>query len=100
MSPKYLPRCWCGCAAVTHLHYRPGRDCGNCGPGLCYGYARKDLPMPAGHELAAARSDAHTMRNLAVLSRFGLNRHFDPEIRRLVPRPRITPLDERRRGRR
>lgn len=56
--------------------------------------------MPVGHALAAARSDAHTMRNLAVLSQFGMTRQFDPEIRRLVPRPRITPLDERRRGRR
>lgn len=101
MSLKYLPRCWCGCAWDVHDHYRPGKDCGRCGPQLCYGYARSDVPMPAGHTLAAALSEANTMRNLAVLTPFGIDRHFDPAVRRILPRPRGVPSQEYRgRGRR
>lgn len=30
--------CVCGCPADLHEHYRPGRDCGACGPSVCPHY--------------------------------------------------------------
>lgn len=30
--------CDCGCDPDTHEHYRPGTDCGACGPEACPGY--------------------------------------------------------------
>lgn len=28
-------RCACGHTAAAHEHYRPGTDCGSCGPAIC-----------------------------------------------------------------
>lgn len=36
--PPRLPICWCGCIAEIHVHHRPGRDCGHCGPESCRAY--------------------------------------------------------------
>lgn len=32
------PPCRCSCPADAHLHYRPGYDCGACGPDICPAY--------------------------------------------------------------
>lgn len=45
-NPGYA--CVCGCDPDTHEHYRPGDDCGACGPEWCPSYAPdRAAPVPA-----------------------------------------------------
>ncbi|MEK6467231.1 hypothetical protein [Pseudonocardia alni] len=36
--------CTCGHPEDLHDHYRPGTDCGSCGPRVCAGYRPADEP--------------------------------------------------------
>lgn len=83
----HLPRCHCGHIRDSHEHFRPGNDCGGCGPQLCYRYAPRDRPLPESHRLAAAMSDAHAMANLAHLLPFGVSTR--PPVR--IPAQRLPP---------
>lgn len=35
----------CGCAAESHRHHRPGRDCGACGRDRCPAYAPPGMTL-------------------------------------------------------
>jgi hypothetical protein len=37
-SDPDAPTCVCGCPAETHVHNRPGTDCGRCGNRVCEVY--------------------------------------------------------------
>lgn len=83
------PRCWCGHPRSTHDHYRPGSDCGECGVARCHRYAGRDKPMPPGHAVPAALSDAHFYLNLAVLAEYAQSARQIAATR--IPQQRPNP---------
>lgn len=57
--------CLCGCLKPVHEHYRPGSDCGSCGPDVCDRYRpdrrargqREVTPVSADQFLDVLRTD-------------------------------------------
>ena len=93
MTTRPRPRCYCGHPHAAHEHYRPGNDCGECGVARCHRYAPRDEPLPHTHTEAAAASDAHAFRNLAVLA--SLARSTVQRIAAArIPAPRRAPVTE------
>ena len=66
-------RCVCGHPEDTHIHYRPGSDCGACGRGRCPAYialADRDVrygEMTASQRILLAESDARAAQVIANL---------------------------------
>lgn len=67
---RLRPRCRCGHDKATHKHFRPGKDCGACGPAVCAAYRPRRLSIGVSDGRSAQGGSRGRLRRLSK-SRLG-----------------------------